>query len=264
MALDKDGKEIPGTSGRSGAEDDKGDRRKIAGKYSSTEEAIEAIAKHQDEMFHETRGEMGAIKQLLERVVTTPIGSRGDDDDGYDDRRDRGGYRRGRDEDENDPIDATEFLTSPGKILSRREARLAKQMEERSARRTASMISNATTVLRFQMQNPDLDEHENLVQSYFRETNPNDSVAKRLRDAAKLTKAYLAKVKGKGGDDDDNGAGRNPNSDEHIDDSTKERREANQHQTEERQQQQSADDELMAEIQERRKFKGSRFASPQK
>lgn len=253
----------PGTSGAAGAGSDSGaaqtQNRKIAGKFNSVEEAIEAIAHNQDQMFNSTREEVGAVKQLLERMMVAPVGSRGDEGS-YDQ-----GYRRGPEASRDDDIDPTEFLTSPGKVLRAREAKLIQQIEERVNQRNSAMIANAATVLRFQAQNPDLEEHENLVKGFLQETNPNDQLSKRLKDAAQRTRTYLAKLKGQ----DEGGhreSGRNPNADEYVEgvsSGASDRQAGGQGSSGNSQAAApSADDELMAEIEARRKQKASRFAPP--
>lgn len=268
-----DGK-TPITSGApgAGANDQGGGQRKIAGKYNSTDDAIVAIETAQTKNYHETREELGAIRELLERSLTTPIGRQSNrDNDGnrgnYDDNDQ--GYRRGRDNNQQDDFDPTEFLTDPSRVLNRRDAKLRQDMEQRQHRQTAAMIANASAVLRFQMKNADLDEHEGLVQSFLGRTDERLSISRRLDEAAKETRKYLAKLKGKGDDGkggDEGGAGRDPDNDEFVEGTAgggQGRPQGNQGGGA-NDKVASADDELTAEIQERRKFKSSRFAAPQK
>lgn len=245
-----------GTSSDSGAAGSGSDsqRRKIGGKFDSVEAAVESLVTSGDKNYHEVREEIGAIKQLLERAMT-PIGAQGNQDDQ--------GYSRGRqaDDSDEDSIDPTEFLATPAKVLKRREAKIIKAMEEKQAQRTAALVANAATVLRFQMKNPDLDEHETLVQGFLRETNPNDTLDKRLKDAGKRTRAYLAKLKGKGDDDDDDSAGRAPSKDEFVADG---QGAGDTGKAGAKDDDQTPDDDLASFVSEQRAWKAKRFAAPQR
>lgn len=261
------------TSGtaNSGAAGDKGGQgnRKIAGKFDSLEEAVEKGYTGLETAYHETREEIGAIKQLLERAMT-PIGSRGgrDDDYGNDENYRRGRQQRDRD-DRDDDFDEAEFIASPKKILRRREEQLSRNLEDRVTRRNASMINNAAQVLRFQMQNPDLDEHENIVEGFYRKTDPNKSTYDRLKEAGKQTRQYIAKFKT--GDDGDSGAGRSPEGDEYVEGAARgaNDRAANRKGDAEDNTSSNAakgvfnaDDQLSQDIAEQRAWKSKRFAAP--
>jgi hypothetical protein len=255
----------PTTSGSGGAGDDSssGHKRKIAGKYDSIEEAVEKGILGMENAFHSTREEVGAIKQLLERTMQ-PIGSRGQEADYNDDSYGRG--RRARDDE--DDFDETEFIASPKKIIKQREARLAKHLEQRLANQNRALINNTAQVLRWQMQNQDLDEHESLVEGFYKKTDPNKTVFERLKDAGKQTRTYLKKLKGDNEDDDaGRSAGRNPNSDEFVEGSAGAGRGGNRQKSNDDDANSNdnspgsiyGDAELASEIEERRRFKSSRF-----
>jgi len=261
-----------------GANEGSGQRRKIGGKYDSVEDAVEELIRSRDEAYHETRSELGAIKQLLERTMT-PIGDRGD---GYRSRDDD--YNRGRSQQEED-IDAAEFLTTPGKVLQRREAKLRAEFKREQEQRTAAIVGNAATVLRFQMKNPDLDEHEDLVSSFLNRQPTSDPLSTRLNNAAKATRQYLARIKGGGDGDDDGiggGSGRAPNSDEYVEGvagsrngnggGSRQRLTAEEQEAKDEEARIAAElkvkaqgDQEMAEyLQERKNFRTARFQAPQK
>lgn len=260
------------TSGASGAGDDKGGtpNRKIGGKYNSVEDAVEELIKSRDEAFHETRQELGAMKQLLERALT-PIGSRGSNN-GYDRDDDYNRGRSNRNDDPEDEIDAGEFLSTPGKILKRREAKLIAAMERRHTEITAAAVNNAAAVIRFQQKNPDLDDHEDLVQSFLQKTNRNDPLNKRLTEAGKATKAYLKKLRGTANDEDDEegDAGRAPNSDEYVGgpaggrDGNRRQGKGNDDGDEGEGKELTGDEDMAAYLQERRQFRTARFQAPKK
>lgn len=176
-----------------------GSQKKIAGKYDSAEHGIESIDKAMTENFHAMQEEQAAMRQLLERALT-PIGDRGSGgaDQGYD---------RGKATDsEGDSVNPAEFLSDPGKILSARERRIQQQTRQETASLAANLVANATTVLRFQMKNPDLDEHEGIVAMFMKETDPRQPLDKRLKDSATRTRAYLKNLR-KGNKDDGDGEG---------------------------------------------------------
>lgn len=256
------------TPGSDGAGDEGGQgKRKYAGKYDSVEDAVDKGIGGLEKGFHETREELGAIKNMLERALT-PIGSRGQNDDYNDD-----GYRRGRQSrDEGDDFDETEFIAAPKKTILAREAKLKKDIENGLARKNQQMINNAAQILRWQMQNPDLDEHETLVEGFYKRTDPNKTVYERLKEAGKQTKAYLKKLKGDDGDDDDRrNAGRTPDNDEYVEGSAgagkgnKPKAGDDDDEGKGKPSDIYGDSELAAEIEERRRFKASRFqAKPAK
>lgn len=257
----------PGTSGDPGAGNNEGGtQRKIAGKYNTVEEYIEATEKNRETQFHETRQEIGAVKQLLERLMV-PLGDSGNGNGNGNYNGDQG-YNRGGGAPADDDIDPAEFLSNPRKVLAARDARLQKKFSEEHARTTANMVNNATAVLRFQMKNPDLDEHENLVSSYLKDTDPRDSITKRLTEAGKKTRIYLSKLRGKG-DNNDEGrdTGRNPDNDEFVEGAARgDQGNSRQQQNDDEKARQSAttmsDDDLAAEIAEQRKWKSQRFRAP--
>jgi hypothetical protein len=260
----------PGTSGSSGAgAGSDGQNRKIGGKFDTLESAVEHLLTTGDRSYHETREEIGAIKQLLERAMT-PIGSGGGGPSGYEGYGNQG-YQRGRtQENEDDEINAAEFLSTPGKVLNRREAKFRQEMEARQAQMTSMVIGNAAVVLRFQMKNADLDEHEELVQSFLGKTNPRDPLDKRLKEAGKATRVYLAKIKNRDGEDDSGGdAGRSPDNDEYVEGAAGSRqggsrRSAAGDDDGTGSKEPSQDDELTEFINERKQFRSSRFAPPKK
>lgn len=252
----------PTTSSTPGAGDNNsGGQRKIAGKYNSTEEAIEAMDRAHTQNLHETREELGVIKELIERSMTTPIGRGNDQGDSGDQ-----GYRRNSQQQHEDEFDVAEFLTDPRKVLNRRDQKIRDEMEERHSRRTAAMIANASAVLRFQSRHSDLDEHEALVQSFLGKTDARKPIGQRLEDAAKETYKYLAKLRGKGGDDGsgNEGPGRTPNNEEFVEDAANNGAGRPNSNPGGDNQTPSADDDLSSEIQERRQFKSARFAAPKK
>jgi hypothetical protein len=203
----------PTNPGGSGSGDGSGaPRRKLAGKYDSVEEAIDKGLFGLEQGFHETREQLGAIKTLLERGMT-PIG-RGREDHGYND--DDQGYNRGRRPREEDgyDFDEAEFLTSPKRILRERDKRMIDRAKAEIINTNKRMISDSAAVLRFQMKNPDLDEHEHIVEGFYKRTDPNKNVYERLVDAGKETRKYLAKFKGD--NDEGRGAGRTPDNDEYV------------------------------------------------
>ena len=244
--------ENPGTSSSSDAGGTKSEerRRKIGGKYDSVEDAVEELIKTRDSAFHETREELGAIKQLLERAMT-PIGRNDYNGDQ--------GYRRGSRDDDEDQVDAAEFLATPQKVLRRREEKLRQQLEQTNQRAMSTMIGNAAIVLRFQMKNPDLDEHEDLVQSFLGKTNPNDNLAKRLAAAGKATRTYLARIKGSSEDDnEEEDAGRNPDTEEFVEGTAKPGQ-GSKARSKSDEDEPTPDNELGDYISERKAFKSSRF-----
>ena len=255
----------PSITPGSGADDKSGNqKRKIAGKYDTVEDAVEAIAGASDKNYHEVREEMGAIRQLLERGLA-PVGSRdrGYGDSGDDDQ----GYRRGRRDEDEDQIDTTDFLTNPGKHIKQREAKLKQQLQFQQGKIIQNMVANAATVLRFQMKNPDLDEHEKLVQGFLADTDERAPLNRRLDDAAKKTRAYLKSIKG---DDDEDetrrNAGRKPNKDEYVEDAAgagagkgADDEGAND---DEAKNEDGADTDLAGYVNERKHFKSARFAAP--
>lgn len=246
------------TPGSDGAEGKEGqNKKKIAGKYDTLEEAYDKGIVGLERGFHETREEIGAIKQLLERALT-PIGTRGQTDD----RDDSYGRGRRTQEDEYD-FDETEFIASPKKVLKQREDRMTKKITDELARRNGAMINNASQVLRWQMQNPDLDEHEPIVESFYKKTDPNKSTYDRLKEAGKQTRAYLKKLKGTEDDEERNQAGRSPTEDEYVEGAAgagrgnKEKPKGDE--DEGKPSDIYGDAELAQEIEERRRFKASRF-----
>lgn len=236
-----------------GAADEKGvEQKKIAGKYTSVDQAIESLDKGMTSSFHETREEMSAIRGLLERGLEL-IGSRGTSEDQ--------GYRRGQDDDEPDKLSPTDFLADPGKIMRSREGKLEAKLRKEYDVRTANQIAAATTVLRFQMKNPDLDEHEGLVASFMKETNPSDPLNKRLADAGKRTRTYLKKIKDEGKDEDE--AGNNASGDEEVEEPTQ-RRAATVKAKDEDSEEADRDKILAQEIAADKKLRQSRFRAPVK
>lgn len=227
-------------------------RKKIAGKYDSVEQAIESIDKVILDNFHSIREEQSATRQLLERAfapsdpATTDVGARGRDDQGY---------TRGVAGEED--FDQVGFLSAPGKVLKEREgkseARIVKALESR----VTSMIANASIVSRFQAKNPDLDEHEGLVAMHMRQTDPRDGLAKQLNEAAKITRAYLEKLRGKGSSEDESGR---TASNEEFEEAPTSRRAEGSTTTTSKERVQTQDEVLAESLAEHRAFKTSRFA----
>lgn len=256
----------PITSGSEGAGDKKGleQKRKIGGKFNSIEEAVENLISSKDDAYHETREELSAVRQLLERALT-PIGQNGGNNN-YDQ-----GYNRGRQVDDEDEIDTAEFLSNPRKILRSREDKIRRELQAQYNQSVSNAVGNAAVVLRFQMKNADLDEHEDLVESFLRKTDSRQPLNKRLNEAGKATRQYLAKIKGKSNnDEDDEGdAGRTTDSDEYVegaargDQGNSRRREAND--DEGGGNKETSPDSLLADaITEAKAFRISRFQAPQK
>ena len=236
----------PITPSTPGAGDEEG-VKKLAGKYDSLEHAIESLDKGFTANFHEQSERSSAIEKILERLVdgSTSIGTRGDDrNDSY-----ARGYGRGDDRE----FDSTRFLAEPGRVLHEREEKFREAMEKRTAAITGVIVSNSVTVLRFQMRNPDLDEHEGLVELFMRETNPRDPLGKRLNDAAKRTRAYLKEIKSKGTEIT---PGLTPEGDEVIEEPTAE----GAHPRPPIEKAKSADEILAEEIAEGRAVRAARFA----
>jgi hypothetical protein len=231
--------------------------KKIAGKFDSLEDAVEKGYVGLEKAFHETREEIGALKQLLERAMT-PVGSPGAGNYSYDP------YRRGRSSDDLSEleIDPTELITDPKKVFKAQEEKFRKQLEAERAQLatvSANMVANAAAVLKFQMQNPDLEEHEHLVESFMRQTNPQEPLSKRLQQAGKLTRQYLAKLKGEEGEWRGPG-GREPSPEEYVEGVGRSGR--TERTSEESAESPSPDDELAAEIASRRQWKAKRFSPP--
>jgi hypothetical protein len=262
----------PTTSSSSGAGATEGEgqgqqKRKIGGKFDTVEDAVESMLGSYEKNYHETREELGAVKQLLERALT-PIGQP-QDRGGYDDPYNRG---RGAPNAE-DEIDPTEFLSTPGRVLQRREAKLLDQIRKQNEQIVANTVGNAAVVLRFQMKNQDLDEHEELVQSFMARTNPRDPLAKRLNEAGKNARIYLQKIRGKQGSNGDEGdegdAGRPATGEEFIEGAANGRqgagrqRPANEDDDAAGAVPLSAQDQEFADyLKERRSFRTSRFQAP--
>ena len=268
----------PAGSSAAGANEGEGQgnrQRKIGGKFDTVEDAVESMLGSYEKNYHETREELGAVKQLLERALTPigqpPAGDRGYGGGygGYDDPYNRG---RGAPNAE-DEIDPTEFLSTPGRVLQRREAKLLEQIRKQNEQIVANTVGNAAVVLRFQMKNADLDEHEELVQSFMARTNPRDPLAKRLNEAGKNARAYLGKIRGNNTDDgsyEGNGdAGRPATGDEFIEGAangrqgTRPTRPVNEDDDSAGSVPLSAADQEFADyLKERRSFKTSRFQAP--
>ena len=270
---DADGK-APITSGSSGAGEGKGgdQKRKIAGKYDTVEDAIESLVKGSETSYHQVREEIGAVKQLLERVMM-PIGTgnnqgqygQSNQSSQYDDPYRRG--RSARDDQDDDDFDPTEFLTRPGKILRQREERLTERMVGEISRRNAGMIANAATVLRFQQKNPDLDEYEDLVQGFLQNsTDSREPLDRRLKAAAKLTRERIANLKKSSRDegDDERDAGRSPGSDEFVEGASDRSGRGSRSNEDEAGKTGTPDDELSDEVMQRKQWKSKRFAAPQR
>jgi hypothetical protein len=181
-----------GSDGSGGAPNSTG-KRLIAGKYETMEDAVEQGIFGMEKAFHATREDLAKVTRILEATLTqgnvdprggyAPVGTGG-----------RPGYGSdyGRGQQDPDYIDPAQFIVNPNETFQRRERR----MLERVAGVVQNVVGNAMTVQEFKRQNPDLIEHERLVSAFMNETDPTKDYGARLRDAAMLTKQYLAKVQG--------------------------------------------------------------------
>ena len=182
-----------------------GVKRKIAGKFDSLEEAVEKGYVGLETEFHSMKGEVLAVKKLLEdalsspdpqRGSTVPVGQSGGDDNSS-------AYGRG----DELKIDPAQFLANPGQVI--------KQVEDRAYARamksSADLIANAMVVQEFKIRNQDLVQHEALVSSFLQKTDPNKPLNKRLEDAAKETRTYLGNLKAEW-----TGESRTPSEDEFV------------------------------------------------
>lgn len=230
--------------------------KKLAGKYENADAGVEALDRGMTEGFHSIKEELAAMRELF-----TQVGSRGNAD--YSDQ----GYNRGNanngGEDADSDLNAADLLANPGKVLSAREKRMILQSRRESAALAANLVANATTVVRFQMKNPDLDEHEELVTMMMSRTDPREPLAKRLNQAGKLTRDYLKKLgKDAGGDEGNRGAGRQADADEEVESPNKDARgqEASRRAAgDKKDETQTSDEELAAELAERKARRSRNF-----
>ena len=246
-------KEETATTSASGAAGSGEAKKKIAGKYDSAEHGIESLDKGFTEGFHAMKEELGAVRQMLERALTsdagtTEVGTRGREDQGY---------TRGKSGDD-DEFDQVGFLSAPGKVLKEREGKQEARIVKALETRVANMITNASIVSRFQAKNSDLDEHEELVTMFMSKTDPRKELGSQLNEAAKLTRAYLKKMKGDSGSaEGDDGR---TTSNEEFEEGPTGRRAEGETSTERGKDKVQTKDEVLAEnIKEHKAFKSSRF-----
>ena len=167
-----------------------GAKKKIAGKWDTLEEAVEQGYVGLEQAYHRQGEELATIKRLLEEVVAQgPIANPGapaiDIDNGSGKVSDP--YGRGT-------VDTADFLVNPQKYLDERDAKL----EKRLVKVVGDSVSGAMAVGDFKAQNPDLAKHERVMRTFMGETDPRKSIPDRLKDAAKMAREYLAKVKAEG------------------------------------------------------------------
>ena len=181
--------------GGGGPQDDvtAGAKKKIAGKWDTIEQAVEEGYVGLERAFHAQSEELSSIKRLLEEVVAQgPAANPGapaiDIDQGSGKVSDP--YGRGGD------IDTTEYLVNPQKVLDEREAKF----EKRIVKVVGDTVNGAMAVSDFKAQNPDLAKHERVMRTFMGETDPRKSIPDRLKDAAKMSRVWLAKVKAEGQD----------------------------------------------------------------
>ncbi len=181
-----------------------GGKRKIAGKFDSLEEAVEKGYVGLETEFHSMKGEISAVKKLLEdalsapdlqRSSTVPVGQPGGNNSSA--------YGRGGELE----IDPAQFLANPGQVIKQVEDRAY----ARAVRSSADLIANAMTVQEFRSRNQDLTKHEVLVGSFLQKTDPKKSLDERLEEAAKETRTYLGKLKAEW-----TGESRTPEGDEYV------------------------------------------------
>lgn len=186
--------------------------KRYLNKYDSIDDAVEKGIGGLEQGFHETRAQLKAIQDLLELAVnpatgTAAIGTRGNADQGDQ------GYRRGPDAPE-DTIDQAEWITNPGRALKRINAARDQQLMNNVGNFVNQAVAGAMAVSDFKRENPDLIEHEHIVSHFMKDIDVRLPLDKRLRQAAKETKAYLKSVRGNGKGDGE--AGREPEGDEYV------------------------------------------------
>ena len=158
----------------------------IAGKFKSIDDMGQAF----DSGFHDLTEKIGQLTRLVEVVVDNrsqpgyvPVGqSGGGRYDGYN-----------RQPAPQDEIDPQQFILNPGQVLRQREDNLRREMAQQVATVVQDVVGNMIAVTDFKSRHPELVQHEPLVQSFMRNTNPRDPLAKRLEDAGKQTTDYLAR-----------------------------------------------------------------------
>ena len=87
---------------------------------------------------------------------------------------------------------------------------------ERVERSNRVLMNGYMLITEFKSNNPDLVEHEPLMAHFMGITDSRDPIPKRLKEAAKKTREYIASLRGGGEGDDKSNAGRTPNSDEFV------------------------------------------------
>lgn len=236
-------------------------KKKYLNKYDSLDDAVEKGIGGLEQGFHETRQQLKAIQDLLELAINpgsdnrtgfAPIGSRGADQGDQ-------GYNRGPQAIE-DTIDAAEWITSPGKALRRVNEARDRNLMNSVGNFVNQAVAGAMAVSDFKRENPDLIEHEHIVSHFMKNLDPRMALDKRLREAAKQTKAYLKSVRGNGKGRDDE-AGRAPEGDEFVENPAG-LRESDNRQAGDEGVGDNKDDTLDEYIAQRRKDKSKHFAPP--
>lgn len=174
-------------------------KRLIAGKYETLEDAVENGIFGLENAYHKTREDIAKLTRVVELAVgggqpPPPVDPRG----GYAPvgTGGRSSYDQyGRGQPSPDDVDPTKFLVNPGEVLREREARLMRNM----ASVVENVVGNAMVVAEFKRQNPDLAPHERIVSAFMRETDSTKDYASRLADAAKMTKEYLVTLRAANG-----------------------------------------------------------------
>jgi hypothetical protein len=240
--------------------------KKYLNKYDSIDDAVEKGIGGLEQGFHETRQQLKAIQDLLELAVNpqnpsnqggySSVGSRGAEDR-------RGEYGRGEFTIE-DSIEPAEWITSPGKALRRVNEVREQRLMAGVGNFVNAAVAGAMAVSDFKRENPDLIEHEHIVSHFMKSTDPRLPVDRRLRQAAKDTKAYLTSLRRNGKKSDDE-AGRTPNNEEFVEEPTGGNEDLR---LEERASDDGSgnnkDDTLDSYIAERRKSRQKHFAPPSK
>lgn len=177
-----------GTGSQSGGTDDKGGTKKKYGKWDTLEELAEHGYGGLEKGFGEMKEQIASLVQVIETAMTPdPNASSGAphvDTSGQGGRSDEGYGRQG-------DVNAADFLVNPNKYLDEREEKL----EKRITTIVGKAVNGAMAVSDFKTANPDLVQHEKIVQTFMRDTDTRKPLAERFKDAAKATREFLARVR---------------------------------------------------------------------
>ena len=160
--------------------------RKYAGKYDSLEQAVEQGYGGLEKGFQELNEKFANMTRLLEAAVAPqdPVPTVGAQQYGapvqYADP-----YGRGVQPNQNAAVD---FLMNPQAHLEARD----QQLMQKVANVVSNTVSNAMAVADFKLRNSDLVKHEPIVKAFMQNTDTRKTIAERLEDAAKATRAYIA------------------------------------------------------------------------